>query len=67
VRKKKAFIQKEGKEKDEKRERENPDDERRHKIISSLVLFLFLFRSFNEEEHHLEKTEKRSIKRYYDE
>ena len=51
MRKKKAFIQKEGKEKDEKRERENPDDERRHKIISSLVLFLFLFRSFNEEEH----------------
>jgi hypothetical protein len=30
---------------------------------SFLVLFLFLFRSFNEEEHHLEKTEKRSIKK----
>lgn len=68
MRKKKGVQgeKKEGKEKDLKRDGENPDRKDDTKSSSSLVLFLFLFRYCNEEEEHrLEKTltEKRSIKK----
>jgi hypothetical protein len=65
VRKKKGVHEKK-KEKDLKRDGENPDRKDETKSSSSLVLFLFLFRYCNEEEaHRLEKTltEKRSIKK----
>ena len=66
MRKKKGVHEKK-KEKDLKRDGENPDRKDDTKSSSSLVLFLFLFRYCNEEEEHhrLEKisTEKRSIKK----
>ena len=63
LRGKKGVHEKKKERKKTKRDRENPDTKDDTKS-SSLVLFLFLFRYFNEEEHHLEKTtEKRSIKK----
>ena len=64
--KRRSRRKKEGKEKDLKRDGENPDTKDDTKSSSSLVLFLFLFRYCNEEEEHrLEKTltEKRSIQK----
>jgi hypothetical protein len=66
VRKKKKGVHEKKKEKDLKRDGENPDRKDDTKSSSSLVLFLFLFRYCNEEEERrLEKTltEKRSIKK----
>ena len=51
------------KKKERKKRKETEKTLTRKDDTKSSFLVLFLFRSFNEEEHHLEKTEKRSIKK----